>query len=648
MTADSSERLPWQGIREQALDIGRAITKDRPPFTLQLEWPTSYQDLFAGSDAEKTPEQALLERALKTGRVLVASEPGSGKTWLLARLIELAAASAPAIPIMIQLKNLSASEPVFQEDGLEPIINRLLTIAAPDPRPILASSGHVPLLILMVDGLNEIPRGPAESVIAAVDELARRYPFLSVIITDRLVRRPIDLNRWRLATILPLPEDVVREALASVHTSRDLSNTPEILKRPFFLDTALTTDITGDSESATIEAYFTRHIGIGAADLENLAETAFAAYQKYHGRTMSESWFKGHVQSNVFRRLVRLDAVRTSREQVWFTHHLLHDFLAARTLAARKNEWRPEVFDDITLTAASFDSLRLTIEQVPEVADADVFIRRVYNWNYYGAAYALVQGYVSEEMRAVILAMLADKKWDLIWATVVQATDALRLDGSAIALNLLGAQSRSELFRVVHSIESDAAWFHEWVVLFTTSDGTVADEAAVAALQAEDSITSWTLANVLRRSLIDAEGMHRLLDISSDGLAVVRWRAVHVLGGHPSDESARSLQARLVDPDRWVRYGAVRSIVEIAARTNEFQLRDVVISMLMQLIQSRELDDSMQRELGRALDVRPQPGGWAEAVAPMIQQLLGLSETLAEQDRWGRVMATIILSVPGQ
>jgi len=65
----------------------------------------------------------------------------------------------------------------------------------------------------------------------------------------------------------------------------------------------------------------------------------------------------------------------------------------------------------------------------------------------------------------------------------------------------------------------------------------------------------------------------------------------------------------------------------------------------MQLVQSRQLDSSMLRELGRALDVRPQPDGWVNTIAPLIQQLVGISETLAEQDQWGRVIASIL--IPG-
>lgn len=642
MAANESDQAPWFAMREQASAAAEAITKGRPLFSLQLNWPDSYQQLLAGVEAEKTDEHPLMERTLEVGRVLLASEAGSGKTWLLARLIKWALATNDIIPILIQLKNLSSNEPLSERDGVEPIIRNLLSIAVPDPRLLLAAPGYVPGVIMMIDGLNEVPRGTAEPVLAAVDELARRYPFLSVLITDRLVRRPIDLDRWKLATVLPLREEVIRTVWTEAHESHDLPQVFGLLNRPFFLDTALVTDITASTESATIDAYFTQRVGLRPRDLDRLAETAFAAYATYQGRTMPEAWLRGHIKRQIFRRLIETDAIRISRKRGWFTHHLLHDFLAARSLTIRDTEWGPEAFDIVTLTAASFDSLRLAIEQIPDMTNADTLIRRVYDWNYYGAAYALVPGFVSEETRTVILAMLADKKWDPIWATVVQVTDALRFDGSVTAQQLLEVDSREGLFDIVRRLGSDEAWFTQWAELFTTPDGAVVDDTKVEDLRTEDSITSWTLANVLRRCHLDASGMQSLLGMTSDGSAVIRWRAVHALGAHPSDQTAQALRHCLEDPDKWVRYGAVRSIVEVASCTSEVQLRDNVFGWLMQLVQSRQLDGSMLRELGRALDVRPQPDGWADTIAPLIQQLVGTSDTLVEQDRWGRVMASIL------
>ena len=641
MAAKDSEQSPWQEMRQEAAAAADAITKDRTPFSLQLDWPHSYQQLLSGTETEPTGEHTLLSRTLETGRVLLSSEAGSGKTWLLARLIKWALSTDDAIPILIQLKNLAYDEPLSQRDGIEPVIRSLLSIAVPDPRPILMDPGYVPALIVMIDGLNEVPRGAAEPVLAAVDELARRYPFLNVLITDRLVRRPVDLDRWRLSTVLPLTENVIRSVWAEEHESIDLPPALGLLSRPFFLDTALITDITENTEAATIGAFFTRRVGINDKGLDDLADTAYDAYANYQGRTMPEAWLKRRVKRAAFGRLVESDAIRTNRKRAWFTHHLLHDFLAAHSLAAHAAKWEPEAFDVVTLMAASFDSLRLGVEQLSDRARADNLVRRIYDWNYYGAAYALVPEFVSDETRTVILAMLADKKWDPVQATVLQVTDALRFNGSSLAQELLEIESREGLSDIVRRLDSDQLWFTKWVQLFTTPDGAEIDSGAIDDLRTEDSITSWTLANVLRRSRLGALGLMRLINISSDNSPVVRWRAVHAIGAHPSDESAQALRARLEDTDRWVRYGAVRSIVEVASRTDNPQLRDKIFSWLIELVQSRRLDASVLRELGRALDVQPRPSDWAYTVAPLIQQLVGISETLAEQDMWVRIMTSI-------
>jgi HEAT repeats len=642
MTADLFSRSPWSEMRNQASALADSITADRPAFSLDVKWPGSYQELLAGAEAETTEENILLEQTLQTGRVLLSSEAGSGKTWLLARMMNLTLQSRDAIPILIQLKNLSAAEPLSTDDGTESLMRHLFSIATPNPRVALTTSGSVPNLVLMVDGLNEVPRGQAEPVIGAVDELARRYPFLSVLVTDRLVRRPLDLDRWRLATVLPLSDEEVRRAWSDAHESQPLPTDLALLRRPFFLDTALATDTTHDTEAATIEAYFSQVVGVRSNDLDRLADAAFDAYARYGGRTVPATWLRDQLSDTALQRLLGTGAVRQSGDQAWFTHHLLHDYLASRSLVRRRADWEAEGFDTVTLTAASFDSLRLAVEQLQSTADADAFIRSVYDWNYYGAAYALLPNFVSDEMRAVILAMLADKKWDPIWATAVAVTDSLRVDGSDVARQLLEAEDRDDLFATVRAVTSSEGWFTEWVALFTLPDETTADSKMVIDLRAEDSIVSWTLANVLRRVNFHKSAMAELLRLASDNSAVVRWRAVHVLGAHPSDQSADVLIDRLRDGDRWVRYGAVRSFVEIASRTQDAQLRDTVFSTFRQLLHAGLVDDTMQRELARALDVRPQPAGWAQEVTPLIQQLVGLAETLVDQDRWGRVMEAVV------
>ena len=539
-------------------------------------------------------------------------------------------------------KKINAAEHLPSHGDLKS--NPLSTIVdpTPDPRPILMSQGQVPSLILIFDGINEIPRSMAELIISAIDELARRYPFISVLATDRLVRRPIDLDRWKLTTVLPLTANVVRDALAIARRSQDRPMNISLLDRPFFLDKALTTDIVADTEADTIAAYFGQSVGIESDSLKGLADAAYSAYRLFEGRIMPQEWLEANISMDVIEQLKAADALRTHRMQAWFTHHLLHDFLAANFLMSQQDQWDARGFDIVTLRAASFDALRLTVEQLSDRRDGDALVRDVYDWNYYGAAYSLVEGFVSEETRTVILAMLADKKWDLVWATVEQVTDALRFDGSEMARKLLNLNDRFELFERVRAVPSTESWFINWVELFSTPDGQRATLEMVQQLRQRDSIMSWTLANVLRRCRIDQAVLDALVETSADRSEVVRWRAVHVLGAHPSNMAFNAVEARIADPDAWVRYGATRSIVEMAARTNDRAMRTSIFTVLVNLAQGGRLGDSGLRELSRALDIRPQPEDWPLVVSPLIQQLIGLSETIVEQDRWGQLMASIV------
>jgi HEAT repeat protein len=645
MTTSTADHDPWAEMRAAALTLAESVTAGRPRFHFRLTWPESYESLLESAPAPEADEQELLHRALSSGRVIVSAEAGSGKTWLLARTSAAAAASGEAIPIWIPLRTLLAvlpDSPSSRADGT--IVRTLLSLAQPDPRSALGTAGRAPKILILADGLNEIPKDTAEPVVDALDELARSFPFVSVIVTDRLVRRPIPLDRWLIATVLPLSEDEVRRVWAAQGESRDLPDDLELLRRPFFLDTVLVTDLFSESRAAAIDTFFTQRVSLTASELALLSEVAFRAYAEYHGRTVPLFWFEQRVPPDMVTQLEEAGALRTGGDRAWFAHHLLHDFLAARALVARREQWGPQAFGVVTLGAASFDALRLAVEQLPDTESADLLVRRIYDWNYYGAAYALSGERVSQEIRVAVLAMLADKKWDLVTATAATVSDALRVDRSVIAKQLLAAKDREQLFDVINAQESANPWFNRWREIFTIPDGTPAGPDLVVRLQVDDSFAGWTLANVLRRCRLGPESLNEILRIATDGSNVERWRAAHVLGAHPSGQSAGTLLTRLADNDEWVRYGAVRSIVEIAAQTNDMRLREYLIIALTEAVQQGGFDSRMLNELERALDIRPQPPEWPASIATLVQQLIGSSERTSDQERWGRVMALIAQS----
>ncbi|MCP9965836.1 NACHT domain-containing protein [Actinomadura madurae] len=586
----------------------------------------------------------LLNLAMEQGRVVISAEAGSGKTWLLARTMRAAVRQETVVPVWISIRTLSSLDRPISGTNVGAVMNGLLIAASSDLRSILTYSGKAPKVLLLADGLNEMARDGAEAILEALDEIAGRFPFISVIVTDRLVRRPVSLNRWKLLTVLPLSQVEVTRIWNEAGETHELPRDLSILRRPFFLDSALSVDFPSANGAEAIAAYLDQRVGLDATVLNRLGDVAFASYRKYRGRSFNAEWFRNEVSQEVITTLLEAGAVRERSGQMWYSHHLLHDFLAARYLKNTSNMWGPTAFGVVTLNAASFDALRLMVEQIPEEQRCDELIRSIYDWNYFGAAYAL-SGHVRDETRWTILAMLADKRWDPIAATVATVTDALRIDNSGIGQRLLSLQDRQELFSIVQAIPSTDNEFNRWRQVFTLPDGVTADLSLAEGLRQDDSVIGWTLANVLRRSALTSEAIRFVIETSlSGGTPVERWRAVHVLGAHGTAQASDALIEAMQDDDQWVRYGAIRSLVEVAAASEEVSLRDQLVRVLIEFVQQGMLDVRMQGELAKALDIRPQPPNWAPAVAPLIQQLIGAASDPISQRKWTRVMEAIVVT----
>ncbi|MEU2568791.1 NACHT domain-containing protein [Streptomyces althioticus] len=641
MTAIENEGVARMRIKSDADLLFSAMASGRTPFQLEIAFPESYDELISGQWEGAAPEEDLAGVAAECGRVLLSAEAGSGKTHLLIRAgISAAKSRDDVIPVWLPLRDLPAS---MRSAEPEAFVQALIGLATPSLKPVLSSSTRAPKILVLADGLNEIPREVSQSALDALDELARRYPFMSVIVSERLVRRPVALDRWKLATILPLSEEQVADIWSSSQggSAPDSEDAAKLLSNPFFLDKATTFDLVEGSAAKVIEAYFSKLAGIRKDGLENLSRVCYESYSRERGMLIPRQDFMSNVDRPLYQSLLDHELVRASETYVWFSHHLFHDYLASRYLVQHRTLWGPEAFDVVTTGAASFDSLRLAVDQIHDPAVADEFVRMIYNWNYFGAAYSLVPGRVTSEMQVALLAMLADKRWDPVAATVEAITDALRLNGTKTAKSMLAVSTRDQLFEVVREFPSSNPSFIRWRTIFTFRDGEYVGPEIVQSLASDDPIEAWTLANVLRRCRLTSAGEAKLVDIARSESSVTRWRAVHVLGLHPSATTARVVQNLMSDSDKWVRYGAVRALVEIAAKTGDSQLRESIILWLGHQLSSERLDDKMLHELGRVLDVRPQPAGWPETVAPLVQQLASTSRNSFQQDRWNTLMASI-------
>ena len=226
----------------------------------------------------------------------------------------------------------------------------------------------------------------------------------------------------------------------------------------------------------------------------------------------------------------------------------------ARERADRMGDARR--FDLVTFKASSFDVLALTLERIADPSSVDMFIRRIYDWNYYGAAYTLARvlelGHVrvSATMHLALLAMLAERRWDPVAATVERVEDALRLIGGPLADRLLKADSPQEVREIVAeqpAVDQDPL-LERWRALFLRDDDAPVEPGLLAALDDDESLIGWTAASVLRRSSRSEFDEREVIARLAGGLQpVVRSRPrMCSEAGH----AARSRGASPRDPQR--------------------------------------------------------------------------------------------------
>jgi hypothetical protein len=288
------------------------------------------------------------------------------------------------------------------------------------------------------------------------------------------------------------------------------------------------------------------------------------------------------------------------------------------------------------------------LEQI-DVTSTDRFIRQVYDWNPYGSAYAIAgmgqDGLTRVRSSTVLtlLAMIAERKWDPITATADRARDALSVFPTGIAGKLLRTEDLREVIELVRSAGFDDEDFRSWAQVFTSSPSQPISEADIVQLSDERSIIAWTFSNVLKRTGVhlSEHQLRAIRGLATHSNSTVRWRAVHVLGAFPSTHNARLL-VEVFDRDshQWVKYGAIRSLMELAARA-ESRDREWVFERLSQRATAllKDENQSILNELVRAafISKRLTPKDWGRHIRQLFAQFHAESEEAEERDRWVRL-----------
>jgi hypothetical protein len=631
-----------------------ALRNPEPAFNLEVGSVKSYNDMFSGTVTANWTEQDLIREALHCGRLLLSGRGGGAKTVLLGRLAKRSVKMG-YLPIFLSLKawtqahsevwNRFDSSLVRMDFLFRSLLKPGVGTAELDSLP-----PSVPRLIL-VDGLNEVDSRTAQGLIFSLDEYASTAINTSIVVSDRLVRREfISSDNWSLALALPLTDkEISRQLSRSQARARRKTLTDderELLRSPYFLDAYLNTGQLADTRAEEIRKWFKVHVGLSDEELRRASEAAYVVYGTA-SRTFNLQDFERVGGADVTRRLTESGSLITPDAGLAvFDHHLKHDFLASNHLAAQERLWNSDSFDHVTFSGSSFDAIMMCVEQINENA-ADRFIREVYDWNLYGVGYSLGESRrhnVSAEMRTVILAMFAERKWDSVSPTRQRAEDTLRLLQNRDASEFLEAATPERVFKLVsdYAPSPNANWFFQWRQLFTRPLGSAISDEVVNQVRDGNSVLGWTTANVLKRTRLTEQQQAMLRTTLDDPTAVFRWRAAHALGSFPSEPNAAALLTRLDDEDKKVRYGAVRSLLELASGATD-ELREYVFAHLIAHREQIVAFSSVREEIRRCVLIpgARNPKAWLRYCLKLMSTVQP-NATESERDRWSRAAQELI------
>jgi len=640
-------------FEELVRTIGR-LPDPVPRFDFTLGWADDYDKLFSNEFSERSGIFELATKSLRTGRALLVGRGGSAKSVILARVAREAIEKG-ILPFIVSLKGWVGTsyadwKSLSNQNEQIAFLFERFGISGSHPRDADALLRARQRLIL-VDGLNEVDSAVGQQIINALDDYARSAINTGIIVSDRLVRRDLlRPERWNLALVLPLTteqiESVVTKHLGDAAGFRHApSDAKALLSTPYFLNAFLQNGRFSVTESGQMEEFFRTH-ALSEKDLATASAAAFTVYRD-STRTFAYETFAEVAGADTARRLVEAGAIVRHGQTAFFDHHLKHDYLASRFVVRNRQTWGADTFNTLTFHGSSFETIAMAMEQIGDRETADLFLRELYDWNIYGAGYSIAEGReekVSAEMRTIILAMFAERQWDIVVATSNRARDTLRLFKTDLARTFWRAANLQDVFRALEKVQTEDPRFAAWRTLFSTPAGTAASDRAVAQLGDKDSVLGWTAANVLKRLKLSERQQEDVRHFVSTNRAVaVRWRAIHVLGSFPSTPNLLVVRDQLGSEVSRLRFGATRSLVEMAA-FGEKELGERIFEAIADRVALIREYPSVLGELERVLliDVGRAPRWWAFVAAIPIERLRSQGGTQDDEVRWTRLITNLV------
>jgi hypothetical protein len=593
-----------------------------PTLTPRFEYHLVECDDLAGllsGQGRQISEADLRMLALEHGRVLLQARGGAGKTSMLRRLAIQRGGRGRATfhTARALIRGIAATS----SSALIELRGRLDELVEDDE-----------VELLLIDGLSEIADELGALLLRGLEDLTFRRPDLGVVVADRITKRNVLPGSWQLVGLTPVSVRSIIETLGADVDGVML----EVLQNPYYLELARASQ-RGRTRSE-IESRRLERAGLQPDQLKELAAATARHYGAEKNRHLTAATLTGQVQDGTIRQMRAVGLLDAHGE---VQHHLLADYLAASAFAGLSSSWNRTTFDLLSFGGASMEAIIMLGEQVASDRQ-DLFLRRVHDWNFYASAYVLVSArnaaqHVSAPVEVVLLAMLAEKRFDRIRASVDDASNLLAAHPAPLARRLEQVDTWAELGDAVRQQQHDAAWYPTWQSLFVREPGTAATDDEVALIASNEGVVGWTASNVLRRLELTEPQWRHVSTLAKHKDPVVRWRATHVMGGHAAESHFTTLASLAVsDEHAGVRHGSVRSLIELAAMADE-RGREAVFREITENAEILARDPAILAVVERDLRVEPTPVGWADATGILVESLWALSPSVEGQDRWRRL-----------
>ncbi|MDY6936695.1 MAG: NACHT domain-containing NTPase [Cyanobacteriota bacterium] len=261
------------GTLQSSLDMTQPLLLDRIYTHVNILPHLSHQRWLEVSDLQQTQAGSNrvgfsqnanetvsgMEAVSRSDKLAILGKPGAGKTTFLQHIaIECSRGQyrADCIPVFIQLRGFAVRARDERDFSLVPAIVRQWTQLNIECAKVESLLQHGKILLLL-DGLDEVPESEKDDIILAIDRFAKDYYKNQIIITSRLADRPYRFRgftyieiadfsqsqiesfarKWFTASSVDSPEDGIETAETFLEKLQKKENQPirELVVTPILL-----------------------------------------------------------------------------------------------------------------------------------------------------------------------------------------------------------------------------------------------------------------------------------------------------------------------------------------------------------------------------------------------------------------------------